>query len=169
MATVNVERFLLAQDGLHPTHQANTYKSAIAELVAGEKESHWMWYVFPQIQLGSSSTAREFAITSMAEVVAYLQHPVLGSRYEECCELVLKHAQKESSLWKGVQRVLGIVMPVDADKFKSSITLFGEATRICPALGHQRVADIWQEFSTGGLKACPKTLDFIVESPPWCP
>ena len=169
MTTVNVERFLLAQDGQHPTHQANSYKSAIAELRAGEKESHWMWYVFPQIQLGFSSFAREFAITSMAEVVAYLQHPILGSRYEECCELVLKHANKESTLWKGVQQVLGSVMLVDASKFRSSITLFGEAATICPDLGHPRTSEIWRAFSTGGLKACPETLDFIVESPPWCP
>jgi uncharacterized protein (DUF1810 family) len=165
----NVERFLLAQNGQHPTHQASTYTTAIRELASGQKTSHWMWYVFPQIPLGSSSTAREFALTSMDEVVAFLQHPVLGTRYEECCELVLKHASRAPSMWKGIQHILGSATPVDSAKFRSSITLFGEAVTICPALGHPRVAAIWDAFSTAGVKPCPQTLDFIVASPPWCP
>jgi uncharacterized protein (DUF1810 family) len=73
MTTVNIERFLLAQDGQHPTHQASTSTEAFGELSVGRKSSHWMWCVFPQITgLGRSDVAREFGVVSMSEVVEYL-------------------------------------------------------------------------------------------------
>lgn len=70
--------------------QASDYDHALSELRSGRKRSHWMWYVFPQFAgLGSSSTSRWFAITSIAEAEAYLRHPVLGPHLVECCTAVV--------------------------------------------------------------------------------
>ena len=70
--------------------QRGDYAQAIAEIRAGRKRSHWMWYIFPQYDgLGSSSTARRYAIRSVAEAEAYLRHPVLGPRLVECAEAVV--------------------------------------------------------------------------------
>ena len=74
----DLERFVTAQDG------GGTYEAALAELRAGRKRSHWMWFVFPQIAgLGSSPTARHYAISGLDEARAYLAHPVLGPRLVE--------------------------------------------------------------------------------------
>ncbi len=81
-----LERFVAAQD------QGGTYERAVAELRAGAKVSHWMWFVFPQVAgLGRSAMAREFAISSVAEARAYLAHPVLGPRLRECARIVAEH------------------------------------------------------------------------------
>ena len=78
----NLQRFLDAQD--------HVYDAVLDELRAGEKSSHWMWYIFPQITgLGHSGTAQKFAITSLEETKAYLQHTILGPRLKECTQLVL--------------------------------------------------------------------------------
>jgi uncharacterized protein (DUF1810 family) len=70
--------------------QASDYERALAEIRGGRKRSHWMWYVFPQLDgLGSSPTARRYAIKSAAEAEAYLKHPVLGPRLLECAEAAL--------------------------------------------------------------------------------
>lgn len=70
--------------------QAGDYDRALAEIKAGRKRSHWMWYVFPQFEgLGSSSTSRRYSIKSIAEAGAYLRHPVLGPRLTECAEALL--------------------------------------------------------------------------------
>src|SRR6185312_1172474 len=70
--------------------QAGDYAEALAEIKRGRKRSHWMWYVFPQIDgLGFSSMSTRYAIKSVAEAKAYLAHPVLGPRLVECCEAVL--------------------------------------------------------------------------------
>ena len=78
----DLNRFVAAQDG--------DYNRALSEIRAGRKQSHWMWYVFPQFNgLGFSPTARRYAIRSVAEAEAYLNHPVLGPRLTECAEAVL--------------------------------------------------------------------------------
>ncbi len=78
----NLRRFVQAQAG--------DYERALAEIRGGRKRSHWMWYVFPQLEgLGSSSTARHYAIKSLAEAEAYLKHPVLGPRLLACAEAAL--------------------------------------------------------------------------------
>jgi uncharacterized protein (DUF1810 family) len=70
--------------------QADSYEAALAEVRAGRKRSHWMWFVFPQLDgLGSSLTARFYAIKSAAEAAAYLAHPVLGPRLAECAQAAL--------------------------------------------------------------------------------
>jgi len=78
----DLSRFVEAQEG--------DYEKAIAEIRSGRKHSHWMWYVFPQFEgLGSSFTSRRYAIKSLAEAKAYLNHPVLGPRLLECVEEAL--------------------------------------------------------------------------------
>ena len=88
----------------------------LAELRAGQKRSHWMWYVFPQISgLGSSPMAQKFAISSLAEASAYLDHPVLGPRLRECTGLV------NAVEGRSIEAVFGYP---DHLKFHSSMTLF---------------------------------------------
>ena len=99
--------------------QAPVYDQALAELRAGQKQSHWMWFVFPQIaSLGQSPTSRAYAIQSLDEARAYLAHPVLGVRYRECCQAVMNVRGKSA------QEIFG--SPDDL-KFCSSLTLFAEA------------------------------------------
>ena len=96
--------------------QAEAWAVALAELKAGAKRSHWMWFVFPQIAgLGRSETARFYAIRSLAEAGAYLSHPVLGVRLLEATRALLPHAAR------GAEQVLGVI---DAVKLRSSLTLF---------------------------------------------
>lgn len=107
----DLERFIEAQSGV--------YEKACAELRAGQKRSHWMWFIFPQIQgLGSSPMAVRFAIASLAEARAYLAHPVLGERLREATRIVL-----------GVRaRTIGEIFGYPDDlKFHSSMTLFAKA------------------------------------------
>ena len=78
-----LSRFVAAQEGV--------YDAALAEIRAGRKRTHWMWFVFPQLGgLGSSPMAQRFAISGAAEARAYLAHPILGPRLNECCEALLR-------------------------------------------------------------------------------
>lgn len=96
--------------------QGKSYAHALAELRAGRKLTHWMWYVLPQLRgLGSSSMANFYGIGSAQEAAAYLAHPVLGPRLREC--VAAMNAQDGLS----AEQVLG---PVDAAKFRSCLTLF---------------------------------------------
>ena len=98
--------------------QASIYLQLVSELRAGCKQSHWMWFVFPQIAgLGHSAMARKYAIGSREEAVAYLADPVLGPRLRECTDLVLA-VQKRS--------ILEILGSPDDLKFLSSMTLFSD-------------------------------------------
>ncbi len=109
----DLERFVTAQD-------RGVYSAALAELRAGRKRGHWMWFVFPQIAgLGSSSTARHYAIGSLAQARAYLAHPVLGPRLRESAQALV-----ELDGTAGAEDILGFV---DALKLRSSMTLFARA------------------------------------------
>jgi len=108
-----LHRFLEAQD------QGGTYDRALAELRAGRKRSHWMWFVFPQIEgLGHSEMSQAYAIASIAEARAYLDHPVLGSRLRECTRALLQVSGRSAA------EILG---SIDAVKLQSSMTLFARA------------------------------------------
>ena len=108
-----LERFVEAQ--------RSTYDQALAELRAGAKRSHWMWFVFPQIAgLGRSSAARFYAIADAVEARAYLTHPVLGPRLRQSTEAMLR--------WAGEKTAEAILGPIDAMKFTSSMTLFNAVT-----------------------------------------
>ena len=100
--------------------QAGVYQQACAELRAGRKQSHWMWFVFPQIRgLGSSPMAMRYAISGMEEARAYLGHVVLGPRLRECSRIVVE-AQG---------RTVGEIFGYPDDlKFHSSVTLFAAAS-----------------------------------------
>jgi uncharacterized protein (DUF1810 family) len=101
--------------------QARVIDDVRAELAAGAKRSHWMWFVFPQLAaLGRSSTARHYGIASRAEALAYWRHPLLGPRLVECCKLLEPHTAR------GAERVMG---SVDATKLRSSLTLFEAVAR----------------------------------------
>jgi uncharacterized protein (DUF1810 family) len=105
----DLERFVSAQD------DGDTYTRALAELRSGRKETHWMWFVFPQLAgLGSSPMARRFAIRSSEEARAYLAHPVLGAR-------LLDSARAFTAAGESAEAALG---GVDALKLRSSMTLF---------------------------------------------
>jgi uncharacterized protein (DUF1810 family) len=108
--TTGLERFVQAQE--------RVYESVRQELSRGKKTSHWMWYVFPQLEdLGRSPTAKYFGIESKEEALGYWQHPILGPRLKECTQLVL--AQRNST----AHEIFG--SPDDL-KFKSCMTLFAQ-------------------------------------------
>ena len=106
----DLERFVAAQDA------GCCYDRAVAELRRGRKQSHWMWFVFPQVAgLGQSPASRRFAICSLAEARAYLAHPVLGPRLAECTRILAgAPGHDAASMFGGL----------DALKLRSSMTLF---------------------------------------------
>ncbi|GAB3721112.1 DUF1810 domain-containing protein [Spirosoma lituiforme] len=109
LAETDLTRFIEAQ--------ANDYDRALAEVTNGHKQSHWMWYIFPQIAgLGVSETARFYAIKNLDEANAYLQHPVLGGRLIEISKALLAVEGKTAN------QILG---SIDELKLRSSMTLFG--------------------------------------------
>jgi uncharacterized protein (DUF1810 family) len=117
----DLERFVSAQAA------GGTYERAVAELRSGRKSSHWMWFVFPQIAgLGSSPTARRYAISSLDEACAYMAHPVLGPRLAECAGIVC------AVQGRSAEQILG---SIDAQKLRSSVTLFARADPAAPVFG----------------------------------
>ena len=106
----DLARFVEAQRGVHA--------DALAELRAGRKRSHWMWFIFPQLAgLGGSEMSRYFAIQSADEAVAYLEHPLLGKRLRDCTQWVLNVKQRSAA---------DIFGHPDDLKFRSSMTLFAQ-------------------------------------------
>ena len=115
-STVNdpfdLQRFVIAQ--------AENHDDALAELAAGRKQSHWMWYVFPQLRgLGESAMAQAFGVGSLTEATAYLQHPLLGARLLQCCEMTLRITGRSA------REIFGT--PDDL-KLRSCATLFAAAS-----------------------------------------
>lgn len=104
----SLDRFVEAQTLAYPT--------ALAEIRRGAKRSHWMWFIFPQIAgLGQSATARHFAIRSLEEARAYLDHPILGHRYVECVGALQDLTMSDP---------VAVFGDIDATKLRSSLTLF---------------------------------------------
>lgn len=134
----DLDRFLSAQAGVYP--------QVLAELRAGQKRSHWIWFVFPQLKgLGSSSHAHFYGIGSLQEAVAYWRHPVLGARLEECARLVIQVENRP------IEQILGY--PDDL-KFRSSMTLFTRA-----ATEAQVFAQALDKYFAG--KPDPLTLELL--------
>ena len=107
----DLKRFLEAQE--------TSYQHALSELRAGWKQTHWSWYILPQmLGLGSSSMSVRFSIRSLAEAKAYLEHPILGRRLRECVATINTHTGLSAS------QILG---ETDAQKFRSCLTLFAQA------------------------------------------
>ena len=104
----SLQRFINAQEGI--------FQTALAEVMNGRKQSHWMWFIFPQIQgLGFSDTAKFYAIKDLKEAAAYIKHPVLGSRLLRFCKALLGLESSDA------HKIFG--SPDDL-KLKSSMTLF---------------------------------------------
>jgi len=127
----DLERFVRAQD------DGGTYRTAVAELRAGRKRSHWMWFVFPQIAgLGSSPVAQHFALSGLDEARAYLAHPVLGPRLVEAARALTGLPGSDP---------IAVLGPVDALKLRSSMTLFAHA-----ADGEPVFAEVLDKYFAGG-------------------
>ena len=132
----NLERFVDAQKGV--------YDQVLRELRMGRKQSHWMWFVFPQIAgLGQSPTSVFYAISSLDEAKAYLAHPLLAARLRECARAAL------AAEGRSARRIFGVI---DEMKFRSSMTLFMKAAPDEPLF-----AECLQKFFGGA--ADPATLD----------
>jgi uncharacterized protein (DUF1810 family) len=124
----NLQRFVNAQSRI--------YDQVCAELRAGRKKTHWIWFIFPQIKgLGHSEMASRFAISSLEEAQAYLEHPILGPRLRQCTELVNLVERRSIDLIFGYP---------DDLKFRSSMTLFAQA-----AGGNQVFTEALQKYFNG--------------------
>ena len=128
--------------------QKDAYTNALAELARGRKTSHWIWFIFPQISgLGWSSISAQYAIQSLDEAVAYLAHPILGPRLQECVRQACAHTDLSA------EQIFGTT---DALKFRSCLTLFALADS-SPSV----YADALDQFFQG--ERDPLTLDRLEE------
>lgn len=114
MRNEGLDRFVDAQDGDCGALRS-CYETALAELRAGRKRGHWIWFVFPQMDLGASYFAHLYAIDSLDEARAYLEHPVLGARLRECCDVLMALRTSDP---------VAVLGHTDAMKLRSSMTLF---------------------------------------------
>jgi uncharacterized protein (DUF1810 family) len=128
-------------------HQAQNpvIDTVLAELAAGQKRSHWMWFIFPQLRsLGRSPTAKFFGVYDLTEARAYLADPILHERLETCAATMLDHDDKSAT------QILG---PIDVLKLRSSMTLFSMAG------GAAIYTDVLSQFYHG--ETCPLTVSAI--------
>jgi uncharacterized protein (DUF1810 family) len=124
---VGLDRFVAAQN------RGGTYEEALAELRAGRKSSHWMWFVFPQVAgLGRSETARFYALSGVDQARKYLEHPVLGPRLIECAEALASLPGSDP---------VEVMGGTDAQKLRSSMTLFVRAAGESEGATFKRVLD----------------------------
>jgi uncharacterized protein (DUF1810 family) len=136
--SAGLERFLAAQEA--------TFDRALAEVSAGRKQSHWMWFIFPQLRgLGRSERAQFYGIADRAEALAYLAHPVLGPRLLAVARALLAQERRDADAVMGA---------VDALKLRSSMTLFAALPGADPVFGQ-----VLAEFF-GGTR-CARTLAIL--------
>ena len=134
--------------------QAPCYARVLEELAAGEKTSHWMWFIFPQLRgLGVSSTARRFGLTGLEEARAYLAHPLLGSRLHECTRLVLAVEGRTA------YEIFG--SPDDL-KLRSCLTLFAQAAAPSPAPENRVFGEALARYYGG--EPDPRPLELLISS-----
>jgi len=134
--------------------QARCYARVLEELAAGEKTSHWMWFIFPQLRgLGMSSTARRFGLSGLEEARAYLAHPVLGARLRECTRLVLAVEGRSA------HQIFG--SPDDL-KLRSCLTLFAQAVAPSPAPETRVFGEALTKYYGGDPD--PRTLELLISS-----
>ena len=145
MASICVDHFIEAQN--------TNLGAAVAELRAGEKTSHWIWYVFPQIaELGHSERAKYYGIKTRREAKAFIHHPVLSANYLSCLDALLLHTDKD------ITTVLG---GIDASKLNSSLTLFKGVSNNEIIL--QKIEKVLEGFFDSS--ECDRTLDFLSRRP----
>lgn len=141
-----LERFVRAQQPL--------IERVRAELAAGEKASHWMWFIFPQLRgLGASATARRFGLSGLAEARAYLAHPLLGARLRECTRLVL------AVEGRSVEEIFGYP---DYLKLRSCLTLFAQAAAPDDGPEDRVFSEALAKYYSG--EADPKTLALLTSA-----
>ena len=123
LSSRDLNRFIPAQD--------RVYDGVLDELAMGDKTSHWMWFIFPQLrELGHSANAKYFGIASRAEALAYLEHPLLGARLQECVNLLLSQRNGDAH---------DIFGSPDDLKLRSCLTLFAAVSSVpCFQLALQR-------------------------------
>ena len=154
MSDRDLARFVDAQSG-------GEYETALAEMRAGRKQSHWIWYVFPQISgLGMSRLSQLYAIRDRDEAVAYLRHPVLFARLLEITTAVAEQVRAGAA----IERLMG--SPIDGTKLVSSLTLFSDVARSLsesPTDANAVLADLAEEVliaaAAQGYQRCHHTLD----------
>lgn len=156
-----IQRFIDAQQGkdFYPS-----YQSAYAEIKAGKKQSHWIWYIFPQLAaLGYSSTAKYFGIVDLNEACEFIQHKELFNNYYEMTQLVLRQLEKTP-----ITVLMGGT--IDALKLTSSLTLFREAAAFLLSQGtnyHDFMSlieccdQLFKKLSNQGYFPCKKTQLFV--------
>ncbi len=138
----NLDRFLEAQQGCYPR--------VLEELAAGEKTSHWMWFIFPQLKgLGVSATARRFGIAGLGEARAYLAHPLLGQRLRECTRALL------SIQGRSAHQIFG--SPDDL-KLRSCLTLFAAAAAPGPGAEDRVFGEALAQYCG---EPDPRTLELL--------
>jgi uncharacterized protein (DUF1810 family) len=126
----DLSRFLEAQS------KDNTFERALAELEAGNKTTHWMWFVFPQLRdLGRSSTAKFYGLADIAEARTYIAHPVLGARLRACTAALLTHEGRSAT---------SILGTPDDIKLRSCLTLFIHATGETSGVFHDALARFYE-------------------------
>jgi uncharacterized protein (DUF1810 family) len=159
---MSLERFHEAQ-----ASRSAGYDMALGEIRAGGKRSHWIWYIFPQIEgLGHSSTARAYAIQDLGEACAYLRDPTLHARYEE----IVAAVSEQLASGTHIEDLMG--GRTDALKLVSSLTLFrAAAEQLAPedptfASLAERLAVLLGQTSGQGYPACDFTLARIADEPP---
>ena len=158
MSDRDLTRFVDAQSG-------GEYETALAEMKAGRKHSHWIWYVFPQISgLGISHMSQLYAIRGRDEAVAYLRHPVLFARLLEITTAVAEQVRAGAA----IERLMG--SSIDATKLVSSLTLFSDVARSLsesPTDANAVLADLAEEVliaaAAQGYQRCHHTLDRLRE------
>ena len=133
-----LQRFLDAQNPI--------YEEVLAELSAGRKTSHWMWFIFPQhVALGTSDRAKRYGLYGVEQAREFLAHPVLGQRLLQCCALMKEHTNRSA---------VAILGEVDALKFRSCLTLFASAAPSEPIF-----AELLELFYSG--QPDPLTLNLV--------
>jgi uncharacterized protein (DUF1810 family) len=157
----NLDRFKQAQD-----QRTSGFESALAQIRAGCKTGHWIWYVFPQLSgLGASSMSETYAISDPAEAVAYLQDPILRSRLVTIATAVAEQLRTE----KNVSLARLMASAIDVRKLVSSLTLFGNVARQLHAAegsdAYRTLADLADEVlgiaAAQGYPPCQYTLDTL--------
>jgi|GEM_PF-1246475 len=149
--TTGLKRFIDAQNLV--------YSSVLAELQAGKKETHWMWYIFPQLEiLGNSEPSKYFGIRDADEAIAYLNNPLLFARLTECIEIVRYESVEQ-------RRLIRYIIHHDGPKLVSSVTLFCRvainADEVRFATFIQLCEELLQEAFEQGLRPCEVTQKFI--------
>ena len=141
MAGVSLDHFIDAQN--------TNLEAAVVELTAGQKTSHWIWYIFPQIaELGYSERAKYYGIKTRKEAKAFISHPILSANYSSCLDALLLH--------KGTP-IMSIMGGIDASKLNSSLTLFKGVSNNEIIL--QKIEKVLEGFFDSS--ECDRTLDFL--------